>query len=71
MKKAMHHHAKAGAALKMGDRKTALHHVGHMMKALQHAEPDADEQGGMPDQDADDAPMSFMQKARMRFGKKA
>ena len=32
------HHAKAGAAMKKGDKPTAMHHVGHMLKALRMTE---------------------------------
>ena len=32
--KALHHHGKAGKALKAGDSKLAAHHLGHAMSAL-------------------------------------
>jgi hypothetical protein len=34
LKTALHHHGKAGAALKAGDHKAAAHHFGHALSAL-------------------------------------
>ena len=40
------HHAKAGAAMKKGDKPTAMHHVGHMLKALRMTESGEQKAGG-------------------------
>lgn len=44
-KKALHHHAKAGDAIKRGDMKAAAHHMGHALAACRNPEQHDDETG--------------------------
>lgn len=37
--KALTHHGHVGKALKVGDAKKAMHHIGHMMLAIRNASP--------------------------------
>ncbi len=44
-KKALHHHAKAGDAIKRGDLKAAAHHMGHALSACRNPDMHDDETG--------------------------
>lgn len=44
-KKALHHHAKAGEAIKRGDLKAAAHHFGHALSACRNPDMHDDETG--------------------------
>lgn len=77
-KRALHHHGKAGTALKAHDYKAAAKHLGHSLAALRAnapagmpVEPDADQQGAPSDMDADNVmpQANPMMALRSRLGK--